>query len=1272
MLNPRFFSARKNDFRSGPIWNRDFWNELKRLKFVSGAQNHRGTRMVARRTVTRGFNRPQVVLQFAHRMFHHGWESTVTLGVRCPHCESQFQLSPDLLGKSMRCPNTDCREIFEVRGEQEPAIPGAVSVAPLTSGSVTDFLQVIEVEPSSAQIFNAEMLPVARSLPPLPPRPVVKLPAATLLPGPREVAWNAADEPIPKTTLFKKQIDDHVPVTRRKKRRGVPKAMLALVSLALVGTLITVGAMLLLREKRTEEKLVQDAEKLYGEGKFGESAKRYEELQKEYPDSENVKKYDFFSRLSATQNAIGAVAARENPTAPLQTLREFLGEYGESPFALPDTGFGTDIVQAGQKLAAVFNDNAGDRIKEFRKDRSKLPELDSAEKSVQQGRELLPQLERYRGGAGMSSDKARELFDATSGEIFKERTRLAVLAPFQDLAVEPTDERIAEFEQTIKKAGLEKDEEAKTLAVQARTNLRVLVKFVLERRLAVAAPMDPPLAFVAPAIAGSPDPKAGTEATNDTIFGLAHGVCYAIDAHTGNLLWGRKLHATSADSRTVDLPLRVVLADGAIDWVLLPSSADGQSAITARRTRTGEAIWHQTLPHPCLGQPVIIGKQLFVPLQDALGTVVHLDVVTGEQYGSLALRQPIGGGLAVLPGLHADHGFLVVPGDARRVFVIEWGRVDADNRKEPLTCVRSFATQHAKDSLRVEPMLTSSGEAGSPARLTLCEGDGPGAMKLRSFPLPAIEQLSKLQSEGDTPIDAVAETRVNGWNSFAPLSDGERVCVSTDAGVFLALGVNQVGNADAGLFTLPGQPPAKEQEQVCRSQVIAQDEEAVWVLLGHRLIRLKVAIDGLGGYRLMPRGEAKLLGEPLARSQVRPALNRAFVTYRPSVGGAVRMMAFDLETGLTVWERQLGAVAIHAPIPLANKEYLLVDGFAGVYRVRNSSAPDQEPALQTETVTPPTEAADGPARVVVSADGHDVWTLLLATPADGTKLKLQKFTDGKSVGVTALPLLDQLAGVPLAFGAQLLVPLANGYVYRVDIADTALKTGSVWRGSTIRGPTSCHLSGAGVGSYLASDGNVEVSLYSWPADKDEAARLAGPWDARGKIGLPAVWIEVGDTKFVATGTDGGTVCLFDRTKALLDPIRTWKGNPKGPIPEGAVTQQFLLLERAEGTRLVYSVKKESLVCLNLSEDKPEWVVRSPSPNSGELLGWIRDGDRLLVSYQSGSVQVLNPKTGIAVEETESDRPTSEVAAIRYGADQLLQAHSDGTVGLTPIAATGMK
>ena len=374
------------------------------------------------------------------------------------------------------------------------------------------------------------------------------------------------------------------------------------------------------------------------------------------------------------------------------------------------------------------------------------------------------------------------------------------------------------------------------------------------------------------------------------------------------------------------------------------------------------------------------------------------------------------------------------------------------------------------------------------------------------------------------------------------------------------------------------------------------------------------------------------------------------------------MLAFDLETGATAWERQLGAVAIHPPIPAGDRQYLLVDAFAGVYRVRNTAAPERDPILHTEVLAPPTDGATGPARVAVSPDGKDVWTVLTESASDGAKLRFQKFTAGKSAGVTALSVPDQLGGAPVAFGSQLLVPLANGFVYRIDIGDKTLKKGSIWRGPTVRGAAPCYLSAAGAGEYLASDGNVEVGLYSWPIGAEEAVRVAGPWDARGKVSLPALWLESGETKLVVTGSETGSVCVFDRAKPLRDPIRTWRGSAKGPLPAGAVASHFLAIERDGATRIVYSVRKESLVCLNPSEDAPEWIVPPPA-DAGEILGWTRDGDKLLVSYQSGLVRALDDKTGQVVEETDSERPPAEVAAIRFGAGQLLQANSDGTVGL---------
>src|SRR5437773_6749656 len=82
----------------------------------------------------------------------------VTIPVQCPHCESEFQLSPDLVGKTMRCPIPDCREVFEVRAAgrpteptPEPPTPEPVAVAEAVAdapaaGLVSDFVPVLEVE----------------------------------------------------------------------------------------------------------------------------------------------------------------------------------------------------------------------------------------------------------------------------------------------------------------------------------------------------------------------------------------------------------------------------------------------------------------------------------------------------------------------------------------------------------------------------------------------------------------------------------------------------------------------------------------------------------------------------------------------------------------------------------------------------------------------------------------------------------------------------------------------------------------------------------------------------------------------------------------------------------------------------------------------------------------------------------------------------------------------------------------------------------------------
>ena len=47
----------------------------------------------------------------------------MSIVAECPHCETRFTLHVDLVGKSMRCPNLDCRKVFTVKSGGRPTEP---------------------------------------------------------------------------------------------------------------------------------------------------------------------------------------------------------------------------------------------------------------------------------------------------------------------------------------------------------------------------------------------------------------------------------------------------------------------------------------------------------------------------------------------------------------------------------------------------------------------------------------------------------------------------------------------------------------------------------------------------------------------------------------------------------------------------------------------------------------------------------------------------------------------------------------------------------------------------------------------------------------------------------------------------------------------------------------------------------------------------------------------------------------------------------------------
>lgn len=1236
----------------------------------------------------------------------------MTTGVVCPHCETRFQLSRDLIGKAMRCPNRDCDEVFVVADADAAPQPVAspsprpdvdFSPPPPVAGSVADFVPLLDVEALSPTaptmvhrpVMDAEVLPhegptLAKvlSAPPKPPKPAPASPkpvpakpvpppaVAKSLPGPKEVDWASASPPMqatptaptPPRRVTAAEADDDLPIRSRAKAKSpVPKIIFWGLMVVLLGTIGTTVYVLFLREAKSEQKMADEAEKMFNDGRYGDAAKRYDELAAEYPTSESLPKYQFLAKFAAVQTSVGAVATRDNPDAARQVFTRFTTEYGDHPLAQPKDGYGALIDQVGQKLVNIYHDHAADRVKDFRKDRTKPPTpLATADKSVADGLALLGTLDKFRDPQTPNPDALRAKFDTVTAEVAAERARLATLAPWRDLADEPTEERIEAFETAMQTAGLGKDGETVQMAAAARVAIRGRVKFVPDEVVAKRSPGEPrSVAFVAPMVLDSPEPKAAADGSAETIHVVSRGILYALDGHTGAPQWAARI-AGLADPRPPE-PLAVPLGDGAGEWLIVPTNVDSKPAVVARRGRTGEPEWAQPLPAPAFGRPARVGGQLFVALTDTLGTVIQFDLRTGEKVGSFELRQRLGTPLAVLPGARPGHGFLIVPGDSRRVFVFEVGKEEPDGGRVTPTCVRILQTDHPKDSLLGEPVLAVTADPGAPRRLVLAQRAGNKGTKLRAFGLPNPAELAEVKADAETPVEQTADVTVPGHIAFPPLSDGERVAVATDVGVVGVFGVAQPGNTDKPLFAVPGTKPSSDPDSLDTAQVVAADDDTYWVLAGGWVSRLRLAIHPTDGPKLAPAGEVRWNDKPVSvgaaagRPFLRPSLNAAIVTVRPEQADSVQVIAFDLDSGEVKWWRQLGAVPAHPPIPVGEAGHLLVDQAGGVYLVTRPPATDGgDPTLAATVLDRPLASAGGPpAEVALSPDGKDVW--VAATDADkaGIRLLVRKYRDGKKVGETVLPIPGALAGPVAALGDKLLVALTDGLVYRLGTDDKALPKGAPWRaagGNDAR----CHLTVTGPDEFLMNDGGTRVVRVKWAADGPKGA--GGPWEARNPVSRPVAVVPLDGRPHYLVADSKGVILLFDPARTT-DPVRRWNGTPDGPIPAGAATGPLFTDDKF----VLGTVDRKAIVALDPSKPAPAWVIPE-TLDGGEVVGFTASGKRVLVTYLSGLVREIDPETGNITAEARRDPAagTARVGAIRLSETEVLMPSASGAVGTLPL------
>jgi len=1196
-----------------------------------------------------------------------------------------------MVGKSMRCPNLDCRQVFTVKP------------------------QAREVEPPKS---DPVPVPSPRPLPPEPargkkarPQPAVveaQIVDAAVVAPPKvnEVVWSeGADLPpisgqTPFTQALLDETDDQ-PILRRKKKKG--RGPVILIGMSIVIALLVGGAVIYIvqQQGRAEDKLNDQAKEEYKKGDYGAAAKIYEKLVADYPDGDRTPEYRFFAELSATQILIRSVTNRENPDAAVERLKKFLEAEKDSQFAKPKSGFGSDILEAGRKLGEDIAGHADDRVKAYRSDRSgKAGELERAEKAVATGQALLPQLEQFRAADDPPLDSIRNDLDAVEAAVKHERERMAAITKARSDLQHVSDANIQKVENDLAAGGFDSDDEARQLIADSKGKLLELVKY----EPFPADPRSPPassaatILFVSPVGPTRRAPTAGVgDVTSPSVFlALARGLLYAIEEDGGTLLWALRVGADALYPPTV---AQIDLATGPTDVAVVTSNVDGISAVAAYVVRTGAPLWYQPLELPDLQKPgrlisipaagpsVVVGTRVFVPLRDETGTIFEFDLTTGTRRGRIRLCQPIGlNAIAVRPGT----GLLYVAADARRVYVIDAGARDEDGNPLPLRCVQVIATGHLPGTVRTPPLVIGpEGDAPADRWMILSQAAGR-TMVLRAFAvLPIQPPALDGKPPQELPAIPVVELPLDGWIWFPPFADGERLAVATDFGQFRLFGVTQFSSLDKPLFPYQGPSSALSAPpdgRAVRGVVFRAEEAAFWVVMNGNLQKFRLENIPSRGVEVTPVGRSVPVGEPTQPPQLNGRRDGACLVVRSLNSSGCKAVLINLRDGEFRWQRQLGIVPTTAPIPQANGVLLIAEDGGMVRLPATSGAKSGEniPATSEWVIAAPPENATGPTSVAFSADGKIVFAVTPVLTTENqkaiAKFIIRRVADGRLDHEGNITAPGGLAGSPAVVGGTLVLPMSDGFIYRYNPGELSnpdsLSAGPPWGGHRAHSEAICHITPLSATMFLTSDGGRKLTKWDWPGG--DKWNQSGPiWELReppAGAGLVLPPTASGNpTRFLVAGITG-SVWMFHVDRAG-QPLRRWQTGVG--VPAGLPTSPLILRTGSSSrSNVVYTVDNKFLVCLDPDQDLPLWAARIGDDSSTFIVGSPQSASqgRWLATGLTGSVTVIEAATGRVESTLEIRLPGAipAVAAVPLGERAIVATLSDGAAVVIPLPdrATG--
>ncbi|MFL5340106.1 MAG: PQQ-binding-like beta-propeller repeat protein [Gemmataceae bacterium] len=1184
----------------------------------------------------------------------------------CPSCQSRYQLNADLLGQKIRCPNSACREVFEVREApaekvKPKAKPARDRKAPSFDDSPTEKVAADDVTAKAAAGPKAADW---SAMPPPPVRrrdePAAEPVAAPVGNGPAQpdevLAWMMSAPAAPVTEASDEIYGDPTPPPpdepdapsydaltefHAPPRRSWAKwAVLFLFLVAAVG----VGGGLWYYKSRLAKREVSVAGEATTavEGRQWQLAgRKYDDLIKNFPKSKDILKYRFMKEYVEAQDGAYGLG-------PPDKRREEFAKYLQR--TRDDDKYRPMLEERGREIYDALKQIASDQVKVAEKltHETKFAEADAALTELSNVQRLIERNALPTEPPMPADLKAR--VDEVVKLVGQSKRRHQYLEQVRKLLEKPTPETIGPAVKLVKDGGYESDPEFITLILTAKDELKKQITFKYDPKPAEKPPAGGELtSLLVGGTAGAGAP------TDKVVFALARGVLFALAEADGRILWATRV---GIDAHT--LPLRVpALGQRVPETVLIPT-ADGLGLL-AREALTGKPRWFQRLPAPARGKPLLVDRTtVFVPLTDDEGRVVVLSSETGNQIGSIPLGRRLGPGGVVQEG--ASRAF--IPADADSLFVLDTNPpADPNGNPMPVALQSIVVTGHGAGSLRSEPVIVGqTDEAGNgTTALVLPVSDGLTAMKLRAFPLLVQGQTLTLGDPRDTEP-------VMGWSWFAPMSDNEHLAVVTDNGSWALFGVNQKGNADDPLYPIDVSARS-EVRNLSRGQVVHMEERAFWFLANGELNMRPLGFFRNDGQRLAPPAwKGVKLGAPLHAPQASADRETLFVVTQTASPPAWMATAIETHTGNVKWQRPLGLAPLGDPLKLGELVYQLDQG-GGLYQIdpKQVAVPQgAEWVMGGQSVLPSRNDVAAPPVMLKAADGNSAYVVF--TTGDGKQLLVRHVVPGRPVKeFPAATLPAGVAGTPLLAGNALVLPLVNGTLFRIGIGAKDGEVGPDWRGSGLTDSARAFVVALGE-DLLATDGARGLKVFHWPAGqqyqlKQEAkvnSRIvAAPLVVPTKDAPPRVLVAEADGRVTALEGDALTQGLKWELRTRLR-----KGNE--------ITAGPFLMEGGDpaNPQVLLVMDQSRLVCLTLDSQEPAWTYEAKGKG---LAGTPRRrGDALIVTDLSGRYEAIEAASGAAIGSgfpVVGVLPSAPAAApVDFGPGRMFAPLADGTVLLLPLEA----